>query len=134
MGALRMIRMFFVCALLAFALPQYGQAQDQEAPEPEEYGEDEFSPFLRDLRRAEIVMLGSFPLTLFLSLEFYDLYRYADSKRDYRYAPWPFRAPDAIGYSQKENLGIFLSAVTASLLIATADYIIGRAKEKRREP
>jgi hypothetical protein len=129
-----MARALFVCMLLALALPLYGQAQDQEGPKPEEYGEEEFSPFLRDLRRAEIVMLGSFPLTLFLSLEFYDIYRFADSGRDNRYAPWPFRAPDAIGYSREENLGIFLSAVTASLLIATADYIIGRVKEKRREP
>ena len=115
------------------AAPLYAQEQYGGGTDAEEYSEEEFSPVLRDLRRAEIIMLGSFPLTLFVSLELYDLYRYAESGGDYQYAPWPFRPPDAAGYSSRENVGVFLSALSASLLIAAADYVIGRVREKRAD-
>jgi len=117
--------------MIVFAAPLCAQQLQSEDTDPEEYAEDEFSPVLRDLRRAEIVMLGSFPLTLFVSLELYDLYRYAESGGDYQYAPWPFRPPDAAGYTNRENVGVFLSALSASLLIAVADYVIGRVRGKR---
>ncbi len=99
--------------------------------DPEGYSEKEFAPFLRDLRRAEIVMLGTFPITLFLSLEAYDVYRFAASGGAPEYAPWPFRPPGAVGYTGKENLGVILSALSTSVLIAAADYIVGRVKAKR---
>ena len=114
-----------------------GTVQSQEQTDvgsdiaPEEYDDEEFPPFLRNLRRAEIVMLGTFPMTLFLSLEFYDIYRFAASGGASEYAPWPFRAPGAVGYTGGENLGIFLAAISTSLLITTTDYIIGRIKAKR---
>ena len=125
-----------VFALLLLAVTLCAQDATTGDTEAEEYTEEEFSPFLRDLRRAEIVMFGSFPLTLFLSLEFYDIYRYvsfAGDPEQYRYAPWPFRPPDAVGYSDKENLGIFFSALSTSLLIAVADYVVGRVRERRQE-
>ena len=79
----------------------------------------------------EIILLGSFPITLFLSLEIYDTYRYIISGGDYLYAPWPFRPPNAAGYDTNENIGIIVSAVSVSLLIAVIDYMIGRRGEKR---
>jgi hypothetical protein len=123
-----------VIALFVLAVPSYCQEQQGETPEAEEYREEEFSPFLRDLRRAEIVMLGSFPLTLFFCLEFFDIYRYIDNGGDYRYAPWPFRPPDAVPYEPAQRKGVLLSALSASLLIAVADYVIARVKQKRLEP
>jgi hypothetical protein len=125
-----------VVVLILLAVPLCAQDQDTGDGEAEEYTEEEFSPSLRNLRRAEIVMLGSFPLTLFVSLEFYDIYRYVSFRGDpdqYRYAPWPFRPPDAAGYSATENLGIFVSALSVSFLIAVADYIVGRVRERRPE-
>ena len=123
--------------LFLLAVPLCAQQQGSAGGEAEEYTEEEFSPFLHDLRRAEIVMLGSFPLSLFLTLEFYDIYRYISFRGDaeqYRYAPWPFRPPDAAGYSSSENLGILLGALSVSLLVAVADYIVGRVREQRSEP
>jgi hypothetical protein len=126
----------FTLVLIALAVLS-GAVQSQEQPvvgadtDPEEYSEQEFSPFLRDLRRAEIIMLGTFPVTLFLSLEAYDIYRFAASGGALEYAPWPFRPPGAVGYTGKENLGMFLAAISTSVLIAAADYIIGRVKVKR---
>jgi len=122
--------------LILLAVPLCAQERESGGEEAEEYTEEEFSPFLHDLRRAEIVMLGSFPLSLFLTMEVYDIYRYVSFRGDpdqYRYAPWPFRPPDAAGYSSSENLGIFLGALSASLLVAVADYIVGRVREQQAE-
>ena len=127
--------------LLVLAVPAFAQQAEGGETEAEEYAEEEFSPFLRDLRRAEIVMLGSFPITLFASLEIFDIYRYIATIEivdgqvfaDASYTPWPFRSPDPAPYSSREITGIFVTALSASLLIAVADYLIGRAKEKRPE-
>lgn len=126
----------FSLVLIALAVLA-GAVHSQEQPavgsdtDPEEYSEQEFSPVLRNLRRAEIIMLGTFPVTLFLSLEAFDIYRFAASGGAPEYAPWPFRPPGAVGYTEKENLGVFLAAVSTSVLIAAADYIVGRVKAKR---
>lgn len=120
-----------ICTLLLIATPGCTQEQSRADTDPEEYTEEEFSPVLRDLRRAEIILLGSFPITLFLSLEVYDTYRYIKYEGDYQYAPWPFRPPNAAGYTSGENIGILLSAASVSLLIAATDYMIGRSREKR---
>ncbi len=123
-------------ALLVLALPIAAQQEGTGEDEPEEYQEDEFSPFLRELRRAEIVMFGSFPITLFLSLEAFDIYRYIDHYKDedyYKYTPWPFRSPESAPYETREVAGILVTAVSTSMLIAAVDYIIGKAKKKRSE-
>jgi hypothetical protein len=128
------ILVVFFFLLLLLPLQLYCQEPSVEDAEPEEYQDEEFSPFLRNLRRAEIIMLGSFPITLFLSMEVFDIYRYIDHIGDpeqYRYQPWPFRSPYPVPYGKYETLGIFVSAISASLLIALADYIIGRGKEER---
>ena len=118
-------------AVLAGTVHSQQQTDVGSDTDPEGYSDQEFAPFLRDLRRAEIVMLGTFPITLFLSLGTYDIYRFAASGGAPEYAPWPFRPPGAVGYTGKETLGIFLSAISTSVLIAAADYIVGRVKAKR---
>ena len=94
--------------------------------EPEEYQEDEFSPFLKELRRGEIIMLGSLPLSIFITIEAYDIYRYVQHDNDPAYTPWPFRKHGGVPFSSPESKGIFVSALGLSFLIAVTDYIIGR--------
>jgi len=94
--------------------------------EPEEYREDEFSPLLKELRRGEIIMFGSLPLSIFLAIETYEIYRYIQHDKDADYAPWPFRRHGGVPFSTPESKGIFLSALGFSFLIAAADFIIGR--------
>jgi len=96
--------------------------------EPEEYREDEFSPFLKELRRGEIIMLGSLPLSIFLAIETYEIYRYVQHDKDPDYAPWPFRRHGGVPFSDPEAKGIFISALGFSFLIAVTDFIIGRFK------
>ena len=94
--------------------------------EPEEYQEDEFSPLLKELRRGEIIMLGSLPLSIFLAIETYEIYRYVQHDRDPDYAPWPFRRHGGVDFSSQESMGIFVYALGFSFLIAAADFIIGK--------
>ncbi len=93
--------------------------------EPEEYREDEFSPLLKELRRGEIIMLGSLPLSIFLAIETYEIYRYVLHDREPEYAPWPFRRHGGVDFSSQESTGVFLSALGFSFLIAAVDFIIG---------
>ncbi len=116
--------------------PAQGSTTEAAKPEvkkpvPEEYGEQEFSPALRALRRGEIVMLGSLPFSLFFTLEAYDLYRYASHDFQPAYSPWPFRRPGAAPYTRQESVGVFVSALGVSLLVAVTDYLIGRIREQR---
>ena len=81
-------------------------------------------------------MFGSFPITLFLTLEVFDIYRYIDNignPEQYRYTPFPFRAANPYPYSSTEIAGILITAASTSLVIAVTDYIIGRIKENRSE-
>jgi hypothetical protein len=117
----------------------FAQSGDQGTPlpsapspkEPEEYKEEEFSPGLKALRRGEIILFGSFPLTLFLSYEVYDIYRYFANDRLPQYRPWPARPPDAAQYEHWETAGVLVSAVSLSLTLALTDYLIGKALEHR---
>jgi hypothetical protein len=121
--------------LLAVLLSAGGavHSEEQSTPAAEEYSKEEFSQAARDLRRFEILLFGSFPLTLFLSLEVYDFYRFANSGWDSAYAPWPLRPPAAAAYADSESAGILVAAVTFSAALALADYVIGRLRERRAE-
>jgi len=98
---------------------------------PEEYQEKEFSRGLKALRRGEVILFGSFPLTLFLSYETYDIYRYFANDRLPQYRPWPARPPDAVAYQGWETAGVLITAVSLSLSLALTDYLIGKALERR---
>jgi hypothetical protein len=98
---------------------------------PEEYKEEEFGPGLKALRRGEIILFGSLPLTLFLSYEAYDLYRFFANDMQSQYRPWPARPPDAEPYQDWETAGVLVTAVSLSLAMALTDYLIGKALERR---
>lgn len=110
-----------------------GVAEESVAPPahtPAPYKEEEFPRWLRDLRRAEVILIGSIPFTMFFTFETYDTYRYVSSGLDPYYAPWPFRPGSAQVYTTQEKVGIVVSALSLSLLIAAADYLIGRINER----
>jgi hypothetical protein len=80
--------------------------------------------------RAEAVFVGSFPFTLFFTLEVYDSMRYASNGFSPSYAPWPFGSGTAVTYSGEETLWLALSAVSLSMVISGIDFLIGRANER----
>ena len=115
----------------ATPLPAAPAATTPAPNTPEEYEEEEFGPGLRTLRRGEIILFGSLPITLFLSYEAYDIFRYFANGRQAQYAPWPLRSADAVPYQDGETAGVLVAAVSVSLVMAVTDYLIGKAIERR---
>ena len=86
--------------------------------------------WVRDLRRAEIVLFGTLPFTIFFTRTFMDLHRTASNDWDRRYAPWPFTAAGAVSMTNDEIIKMFAIAVSASLVISITDYLIVSRKRK----
>jgi hypothetical protein len=123
-----------VAAVIGMLLVASAALPQEKAPESKaakEYEKDEFSPFLQALRRGEIILFGSFPISLFLTFEVYDLSRYFANGQKIEYAPWPFRPPNAAAYSAEDTRNVLIAAVSVSLALAVADYVIGRVIAKR---
>lgn len=114
---------------MTVSIPCFGQTQGENPnptplPTPAPYEKNEFPQWMKDLRRAEIIMIGSFPFTFFVSVEMFQLYRYAYYNFDANYAPWPVTGPETLAYEEQDKMNIILTAVTLSVSIAIADYII----------
>lgn len=101
---------------------------DYEDLVPEEYGEDEFHPILRDIRRAEVILIGSFPFTVLFSSLGFELYDYASSGFDSASAP--FSGAEGVR-SGDETKKILLTALCISAAITITDFIIGKVKAKK---
>lgn len=118
-----MKRTIAVLLCLAFV---HGAVAAQEA-----YDRHEFPEWAHDLRRAEIIALGVYPIAYLFTTLGYDLFRFTrESLRAgavaIEYAPLFFAPPDAPGYTKQERRGVFIASVSLSALVAAADYILGR--------
>jgi hypothetical protein len=87
--------------------------------------------WLKDLRRAEIVAFGSFPLMLFWTSFFMDLHRSASHGWDNRYAPWPFKGTGAVAMTDREISTMFTIVISGSLTIAVLDHLILRYRRSK---
>lgn len=106
-------------------------AQPAETHVPVPWQPDEFPGWMRDLRRGEILFLGSLPFSFFYTFEVYDLYRYAASGLDPLQAPWPFRAAADIQYTDSEKGRLVASALAVSLAVAVTDFVVGRLQRRK---
>lgn len=108
-------------------------AEEEHVPVP--YGPEEFPAWSQDLRRGEIIFFGSLPFSLFFTFEAYDIGKFAVSGFDTLLAPWPLRSGAEIwaGYSPSEKGWLIASALTVSLGVAVADYLIAHRPVKRED-
>jgi len=118
----------FAClfALLVFA----GCAAFGEDHAPKPYSTDEFEVWMKEVWRAEVIAVGSFPFTLFATLEVYDTVRYFSNGLNPSFAPWPFGSGSAASFSATETGWLAVSAVSLSAVIAAIDFVIGRLNAK----
>jgi hypothetical protein len=117
---------------LALALSLAGTARlsgQDHTPQP--YDPSEFQAWMKEAFRAEAVFAGSFPFTLFFTLEAYDTMRYVSNSFSPAYAPWPFGSGTAVTYTAEETLWLAVSAVSLSMVISGIDFLIGRANDRR---
>ena len=122
-------------AIACFLLFSAAGAMAEEEHVPEPYTPEEFPAWAQDLRRAEIVFFGSLPFTLFFSFEVYDVGQFFASGLDPLEAPWPLRAGSEIGagYTTAEKGWLIASALTVSLGVAVADFLIVHRPAKRED-
>ena len=125
---------FFVSLFSVF--PVYAEDTNvSRTPDP--YGAEEFKQWQKDLRRFEIITFGALPFVSLLSFWAYDIGRSIAHKGDPAYNPWPLKdAKIAVKLTEKEQLGVFLTAVGISLGVAIIDLTyrsIKRANAKKLE-
>ena len=88
---------------------------------------------LKDLRRFEIITLGSLPFVTLDAGIVYSGIRWANNGFDSAYSPNPFATST---YSTEEQIGILLTSIGISISIGLTDYIINlvkRSNKKNRE-
>lgn len=125
-----------VCLVLAIMLiPSLSCAEPTVFIEP--YAQNSIPGWAKDLRRAEIISLGSMPfVTLGVTLG-YSCFRYFSNGMDAAYFPNPFaKSSNSANLNKSEQLGILAGAAAISLLIGVTDFIINtvqRRQEIRRQ-
>lgn len=105
--------------------PSTSQPSSSGAPQPVPYSPDEFPLWLRQVRRAEVITIGAFPIALLVSSLGYQTVRYAQHGYSRDYSPSLF-GNSAQPLSNQEKIGILLGAVGLSASVALADFIVGK--------
>ena len=96
------------------------------------YSPDEFPEWLHQLRRAEIVLVGSFPLTMVFTTLSYEGFRLVRSL---------FAQSNVVGtmaiefgnFTANEKTGLLLGGVVLSVAVSVVDLILDRTDSKSRE-
>ena len=98
----------------------------QNTPEP--YTKEEFKPWVHQLRRSEIVTLGSLPFTTLSTTLGYSIYKYATQDVDSNYNP--FFASQS-NFTAEDQKRILLISVSASLIVGIVDFTISMIKQNK---
>jgi hypothetical protein len=122
---------FFVLIFCGLVLEVYSQTGNIMASN--QFDMSGFPLWAKDLRRAEIVAFGSFPLMYFFSNFGFDTYRWGNHGNDMRYAPWPFNSAGTIEKTTNEKIITLGIAAGGAVLISLIDYGIMRYKRSRLE-
>ncbi|MFP4642958.1 MAG: hypothetical protein ACLFM0_01240 [Spirochaetales bacterium] len=104
-----------VIALLAVLLVAQPVASQDTEPQP--YEPDEFPRVARDLRRFQIVTLGSVPLTLFFSSLGYRIWRIGNETE----LSWR----DSGVYTQEQRDRVLTIGLSLSVGVGVLDYMLG---------
>lgn len=102
-----------------------------ETAEP--YEKDEFPGILHDIRRAEIITLGSMPFITFSATLGYSFGKYASHNFDSSYFVNPFSSTDENSFSTDEQIGILLTSLGISAGIGLTDFIVHAIKRSNRQ-
>lgn len=117
-----------ICSIFILLFFSLGIFCADTSPEP--YTKDEFSPWLHQLRRSEIVTLGSLPFTTLTTSLGYSIYRYVANDYNPEFTPNPF-SPAQASLTVEEQKQIFYISLSASLLVGLIDFTITMIKNKK---
>lgn len=131
----RLLAILASLALLAsmpFASMPLAAAEPTVTIEP--YTKDEFPGWLQDLRRAEIVSLGSLPFVAMGVTLGYSLYRYFVNDMNSDYFPNPFaKSSSAARLTTDEQLGILFSSLGVAAAVGITDFTISTIQRHQRK-
>lgn len=127
---------FVLLAILALVFPGHilmasGKSEARTGTSTGTEGKSEFPQWAKDLRRADIITFGAFPLTFFLGGIAVDTYRASRHGWDTRYGPWPVNMGGAVSRTTEEQIVTICVAAGGAVLVAVTDYIIQRVKRER---
>ena len=109
----------FILLILIFGLLQGFLYSEEEVAIP--YKRDEFPQWTLDLRRAEIVTIGSLPLSFMFTALAYDVYKSAASGFDPQ-------VPFGSSRTQDDIIKLLVISSSVSLAIGITDFIIHQVK------
>ena len=128
--------LLLIAAVAGGAWGQQGGGSQAESPagalsDPVPYERSEFPEWAHALRRAEVVAIGSLPLTLFGVRLLYDFTRYTAHGFAPEVRPFPFRPiGGGAGLTETEMLGIVIGAAALSVAIALIDADMHRIERE----
>ena len=132
---LRCTAFLVLCMMTVAQMPLIADEKKEDYT-PVPYTKEEFPLWQRELRRFEILSFGALPFVTLLSFWGYDMIRAAQHPKDPAYYPWPIKQADkAVALTEKEQLGVFLTAAGISVTIALIDITyraIKRSAAKKR--
>jgi len=107
-----------------------GQAGAVLPAEP--YTDTEFQPWVLQLRRAEIIAIGAFPLAYLLTGLGYDYYYYLSNGTPQDNIPWPvgpgtsrWLAPTQSALLDKKNITLVSFSLLSGIILAGVDWWLG---------
>jgi len=99
----------------------------------EDYNKEDFPQVLRDIRRAEVILVGSYPLSVFFAKLGMDVYDYASSGFKSQNAPSILGGPGDSEKSSGDVERVLITALCISAGVMVADFIIGKIKAKGKK-
>jgi len=129
-------KIFFVLSIVFMCFSLSANEIDMTGIEVESYDSVNFSPFLKDMRRSEIITLGSYPFTTMAVGAGYSIYKYFSNGMDSKYTPNPFIKTSSANLTDAETKGLILGAAGLSLGIGIIDFFLNQialAKEQQEK-
>ncbi len=121
--------MIFFCYTLCMILPQNAQQKDTAEP----YSILEFPDWAQQIRRTEIITLGSLPFTTLSVTTAYSVFRYAKNNFNPDYIPNPLaKSSSAANLNEEEQKNIVIAAVSVSALVGLVDLVITIIKNAKK--
>jgi hypothetical protein len=134
----RLLAAALILTLAAGTLPAQAGAGNEggDSGQPAPYEPEEFADWLVELRRFEVIAVGTFPAALLLSNLSYSLYRFVSATVENGGVTGE-SVPNVLGFGAGQDLddderrGIITVAVSLSTAVAALDWILGRVEARR---
>ena len=120
----RFIKYFIFCILFLFVSVNLFAQSTTTDTTPAPYEDDEIPEPMRDLRRFEIITLGSMPFVTLDASIVYNGYKYAAGKTD------SFNPLATADYTPSEMKKIIITSLCISTGIGITDYVVRLIKRK----